>query len=149
MKIALIGKLQSKLYAPYWDKEWQIWGCNKHIDFDIIPRYDLWFDIHKNPQTYSEIPQDKLILRDNDFIEWCNKELEGNYLNSSFAYMIMYAIKQGATEISLYGCGFYSDEEIRKQQKENVRELLFYCKGKGIKIYSFEKSLTEEYEVYG
>lgn len=145
MKIAIVGKLPSKQYAPYYNKEWQIWGCNKHT----VPRYDLWFDIHKQPQRYPEIPQDKLILRDDSFIEWCNKTLSGDYLNNSIAYMIMYAVKLGATEISLYGCGFYLDSEIRKKQLQNVRELLFYCKGKGIKIYSFEKSLIEGYKVYG
>lgn len=149
MKIAIIGKMHSKFYAPYWDKDWQIWGCNKHKDFATIPRYDLWFDIHKHPQAYPEIPQNKLILRDNNFIEWCNKELGGNYLNGSIAYMLMYAIKLGATEISLYGCGFYLDSEVRGQQLQNVRELLFYCKGKGIKVYSIEESLTKEYEIYG
>ena len=149
MKVAILGKLQSKLYAPFWEKDWEIWGCNKHIDFDILPRYTRWFDIHRNPQQYPEIPQDKLILRDEKFIEWCKEQLDGNYINSSFAYMMMYALKEGFTEISLYGCGFYSEDEIRKKQKENVRELIFYLKGKGTKVYSFEKSLTEEYKVYG
>ena len=36
-KIAILGKLETKYYAPFDDPEWEIWSMNKHIDEQFIP----------------------------------------------------------------------------------------------------------------
>lgn len=148
MKVAILGKLPSKFLAPFEDKEWQIWGCNVHKDMDKIKRYDLWFDIHKNPSIYN-IPSNKLITRDKYPLDEVVSLLGGFYLNNSISYMIMYAVLQGATDIELYGVKLCCGEEIRTQQLQNVREILFFCKGKGINVFSIEKNVTEGYALYG
>ena len=148
LKVAIIGKLPSKYQAPFADTTWAIYGCNKHVDMAKIPRYSLWFDIHRNPSNYT-IPPDKLITRDKYPLEEVTSLLGGNYLNNSISYMVMYAVLQGATDISLYGVSLSTGEEIRTKQLNNLREILFYCKGKNIKVSSYESNVLAEYPLYG
>ena len=147
LKVAILGKLPSKYQAPFADTTWQIWGCNVH-DMSKIPRFDLWFDIHRNPSNYT-IPPDKLITRDKYPLEEVISLLGGNYLNNSISYMIMYAVLQGATDISLYGVSLSTGEEIRTKQLNNLREILFFCKGRGIKVSSIEENVLATYPLYG
>ena len=63
--------------------------------------------------------------------------------------MIAYAILQGAEEIGLWGVRLDTGEEIRTKQLNNVRELLFFAKGRGIKVYSYEDNLLAQYKLYG
>ena len=149
LKIAIIGKLPSKFQAPYDDSSYQIWGCNVHEDMYKIPRYDLWFDIHNKPSRYNNIPEEKLFLRKDFNFDKAKKLLGGDYLNNSMSIMVMEAIMREADEIRLYGCRLDSDSEIRTKQLENLRELLFFAKGKGIKVYSYENNVLREYERYG
>lgn len=146
MKVAILGKLPSKFLAPFEDKEWQIWGCNVHKDMAKIKRYDLWFDIHNNPSKY-DITSD-IITRQNYPLDEVLSLLGGYYLNNSISYMIMYAVLKGATEIGLYGVRLECGEEIRTQQLQNTREILFYCKGRGIKVFSIEENVLAGYPLY-
>ena len=64
--------------------------------------------------------------------------------------MAAFAILEGYTEIELYGMRFDAESEIRKQEYHNVRELIFFAKGRGIKISCpVDKLLMREYELYG
>lgn len=148
-KIAIIGKLPSKFNAPYNDNEWEIWGCNVHQDMYKIPRYDKWFDIHLYPYKFYQIPPEKLILNDTKFRQECKKVLGGNYIANSMTYMVLYAVLRAkATHIYLYGCALNTKDEDRTKQLQNLREILFFCKGRGIKVYSEEKNVLEEYPIY-
>ena len=148
LKVAILGKLPSKYQAPFADTTFQIWGCNVH-DMSKIPRFDLWFDIHKNISSYNENIRAKLITRDKYPLEKVLDLLGGNYLNNSISYMIMYAVLQGATEIALFGVSLSNGEEIRTKQLNNLREILFYCKGRGIKVSSIEENVLATYPLYG
>lgn len=148
LKVAIIGKLPSKFKAPFGDTDWEIWGCNVHKDFEQIPRYDKWFDIHTKPANYPLIPKEKLYLRDEVFILKMNKLLEGDYITNSMVYLVLYAIYLGAKEIALYGCRLDSVEEDRTKQLQNLREILFYAKGKGIEVFSWEDNILADYEMY-
>ncbi len=44
-KIAIVGTAPSKAQAPYGDKDWEIWGCNRSC-FDL-ERWDCLFEIHR------------------------------------------------------------------------------------------------------
>ena len=144
MKVAILGKCNGKLHAPYSNKQWQIWGCNKHKDFEKILRYDLWFDIHKKRYEYN-IPAEKLVTFKTYPFEEVNKELFNgkNFCNNSISYMIAYAIYKGATDISLYGCKFDIDFEQRKAEKQNVINMLYFAMGKGLNVESYEGLLAE------
>ena len=64
--------------------------------------------------------------------------------------MIAYAILLNYKEIALYGMRFTLDSEHRRQEYFNVRELIFFAKGKGIKITApFDDIMLKEYKPYG
>lgn len=147
-KIAIIGKLPSKFKAPFNDKDWCIWGCNVHSDMKQIPRFDLWFDLHINPATYKGIHKSKLITATKYPYKDAIELLGGRYFNSSMIYMVVYAILQGATDIALYGVRLDSPDEVRTQQLNVLRNVLFFAKGRGINVTSIEDNILTEYELY-
>ena len=128
-KIAILGKLETKYNAPFDDTSWEIWSMNKHWDEDMIPRVDVWFDIHKVPQK-----EDADILRDDFPFEECHKLAGGNYFNNITSYLIAYAILQEAEDIALYGMRFISDHNHRSLELDNVRQWIFFAKGRGINV---------------
>lgn len=148
LKVAILGKLPSKYQAPFADTTYQIWGCNVHHDMANIPRFDLWFDIHSNPSVYN-IDKNKIIKAKDYPLDEAISLVGGHFFNNSISYMIAYAILKGAEEISLYGVRLDNGEEIRTKQLQSVRELLFFAKGRGIKVYSYENNVLAEYKLYG
>ena len=144
-KVAILGKLPTKFKAPFEDKEWDIWTLNKHIDCEKLPRVDLWFDIHSRG-----IYEKANITRENYPFKEAEELAGGQYFNNSISYMIAYAILKGYKEIALYGMRFTTDNEHRRGEYQNVREWIFYCKGKGIKVTAPEDSIMlQEYKLYG
>lgn len=143
-KVAILGKLQTKLYAPYWDKDWDIWTLNYNYD-TVLPRVTLWFDIHtNNPNPQADI------TRVNYPFEEVEKLIGGQYFNNTISYMIAYAILKGYEEIALYGMRFVTDNQPRIEQYANVRELIFFAKGKGIKVTApYDVVMLKEYNLYG
>ena len=144
-KLVILGKLKTKFQAPFDDKSYDIWAFNKHDDEDLIPRVDIWFDVHNtgfNPNANvlrKDLPIDDLI-----------NLVGGKYFNNSVSYLIAYAILQDYKEILLYGMKFINDDERRKGEYNNVRELIFFAKGKGIKIDApVDKIMMQDYELYG
>lgn len=128
-KIAILGKLETKYEAPFDDPSWEIWSMNKHADEQFIPRVDKWFDIHINPDK-----PDADILRDDFPFEECHKLAGGRYFNNITSYLIAYAILLGVTDLALYGMRFTIDHERRQRERENVRQWIFFAKGKGVNV---------------
>lgn len=144
-KVAILGKLPTKFKAPFNDLDYDIWAFNWHEDVDKLKRVDKWFDIHRNnPNPIANIN------RNNFPFQECSHLVGGNYFNNTASYLIAFAILEGYTEIELYGMRFDAESEIRKQEYHNVRELIFFAKGRGIKISCpVDKPLMREYELYG
>lgn len=141
-KVAILGKLQTKFYAPFWDESWDIWTLN--YNEGVLPRIDLWFDIHKNPNPKADITRGNYPFKDAESL------LGGQYYNNSISYMIAYAILKGYTEIALYGMRFTTDNQPRAEQYHNVRELIFFAKGRGIKVTApYDDIMIQEYSLYG
>lgn len=143
-KVAILGKLHTKFKAPFDDNSWDIWGFNYH---KIMPqRYSLWFDIHAN--GYNPIAN---ITRKNFPFKEVENLVGGQYFNNSVSYLIGYAILKDYKEIALYGIRFLRDaDERRGGQYSNVRELLFFAKGRGIKISApYDSILLNQYPLYG
>ena len=128
-KIAILGKLETKYEAPFEDPSWEIWSMNKHADEEFIPRVDKWFDIHIEPDK-----KDADILREDFPFEECHKLAGGRYFNNITSYLIAYAILQGVTDLALYGMRFTIDHERRQRERENVRQWIFFAKGRGINV---------------
>jgi hypothetical protein len=139
-KICILGKLPSKFYAPFNDTSWEIWSMNKHKDEMLIPRVDKWFDLHKIP-----VKPDADILRDDFPMEECFDLVGGHYFNNTSSFLVAYAILQGATDIALYGMRFDIDHSHRQAEYYNMRELIFFAKGRGINITSYEEVLMAPY----
>lgn len=144
-KIAILGKLPSKYEAPFEDKSWEIWSMNKHSDVALLPRVDVWFDLHKDKEASTYNKKAKITV-DNFPFEKCHELLGGRYFNNTAAYLIAYAILQGATEIALYGMRFTADHERRRNEYHNVRELIFFARGKGVKVTApVDRIMVREY----
>lgn len=143
MKVAILGKLASKFNAPFDDDTWEIWTLNYHKE--ELPRISRWFDIHaNNPNPKADITRSNFPFKE------CEKLVGGQYFNNTIAYMIAYAILNGYKEIALYGMVFNAEHEHRRNgEYQNVRELIFFAKGKGIKITAFDKEMLKEYPLYG
>lgn len=144
-KVAILGKVKTKFKAPFSDKSWDIWSMNIHSDAAKLPRVDLWFDIH------SVKPNPDADIKRKDFpIEEAEDLVRGKYFNNSVSYMIAYAILKGYEEIALYGMRFKDDKASRRSEYQNVRELIFFAKGRGIKVTApADKIMLKEYERYG
>lgn len=141
-KVAILGKLVSKYNAPFWDMSYDIWTCNYN---EPLPRVDHIFDIHShgaNPKA--------TITRSNYPFKEAETLVSGNYYNNTFSYMIAFAVLLQYKEIELYGVRLYDDHEIREYQRQNVRELIFFARGRGIKVTApADECLLEEYPLYG
>lgn len=143
-KLAILGKLDTKYKAPFNDDSFDIWSVNKHCDEANIPRVDVWFDLHKEM-----VKPDADINRENFPFDDVENLLGGNYFNNSISYLIAYAILQGYKEIHLYGMRFNSEGEERHREYQNVRELIFFAKGKGIKVYApYDNIMIKQYDKY-
>ena len=144
-KLAILGKLSTKFNAPFNDNDYQIWAFNIHTDEKRLKRVDLWFDIHSrgfNPKA--------TITRQNFPFKECEELVGGQYFNNSVSYLIAYAILQGYREIELYGMRFNAGFEAKRDgEYQNVRELIFFAKGLGVKITAPCDDLLKEYPVYG
>lgn len=143
-KLAILGKLPTKHRAPFNDKNWDIWAFNIHSD--MLPRVTKWFDIHAtgaNPNAD--------ITRANFPFKECEELVGGQYFNNSVSYLIAYAILQGYKEIALYGMRFDAAHETRRNgEYQSVRELIFFAKGRGIKVTApADRTMLQEYELYG
>jgi hypothetical protein len=136
LKVALIGTApSSRDLAPYHDQGWKIWACSPG-NMNCCPRVDLWFELHSNLMWKEHESYGK------PYIEWLNQqpfpvymqnnnlvprampfpwyemveEFGRDFFTSSFAWMMALAIKQGATEIALYGIDMASRDEYIRQR---------------------------------
>lgn len=128
-RFAILGKLESKFFAPFEDTDVTIISMNKHVDEILIPRVDFWFDLHEVPDK-----QDADFKKYNFPFEDCHKLVHGKRFCTTAAYLIAWCVLQGATEISLYGMRFTPDHERRIRELHNVREMIYFCWGRGITI---------------
>lgn len=133
----ILGKLESKYLAPYENPDITIISMNSHYDEYLLPRVDLWFDIHEEPTR-----EKADYTKDNFPFEECEKLVHGKRFVTTTAYLIAWCILQGATKISLYGMRFTDDGNPRRQRElHNVREMLFFCMGRGIEIEVCEEDI--------
>ena len=143
-KLAILGKLETKRKAPFNNPDWDIWAFNFHKE--PLPRVTLWFDIHaKGANPCADIKRENFPFKE------CESLVGGNYFNNTVAYLIAYAILQGYEEIALFGMKFNAEHEKRRNgEYQNVRELIFFAKARGIKISApFDKEILKDYPLYG
>ena len=136
LKVALVGTApSSRMLAPFGDPSWKIWGCSPG-NMNALPRYDAWFEIHANlmwPEHASYGPayiewlktlvvpvymQDQSQVPNATPFPWreLTAEFGEDFFTSSFAWMMAFAMQQGAAEIALYGIDMASRDEYILQR---------------------------------
>lgn len=136
LKVALIGTApSSRMLAPFNDPSWKIWACSPG-NMNTMPRVDIWFELHSNllwpehesygrpyiewlkqqpfpvyMQDQTQVPRATVFPKDELVAEYGD-----DFFTSSFAWMMALAIKQGATEIALYGIDMASRDEYILQR---------------------------------
>lgn len=162
--IALVGFADTKVDAPFDNKEIEIWSLN---EFGLdLPRCDYLFQIHnldiiknnkKDPKhldkllkfegklftqkSYKEIPNGKAY----PFKKMVGKY--GNIFSSTMDYMISYAIESGVGRIELYGMDMALYSEYQRQ-RPTFMYFIGLAKGKGIDVWIHPKSGLITYERY-
>jgi hypothetical protein len=136
LKVAMIGTApSSRMLAPFNDPSWKIWACSPG-NMNTLPRVDVWFELHSNllwpehenygrpyiewlktqpfpvyMQDQTQVPRATVFPKDELVAEFGD-----DFFTSSFAWMMALAIKQGATEIALYGIDMASRDEYIRQR---------------------------------
>lgn len=136
LKIAIVGTApSSRSLAPVNDPTWTIWACSAGNQ-NMLSRVDAWFEIHSNllwpehehfGRPYLEWLNQQsfpVYMQDNSLIsraltfpkEEMVREFGPYFFTSSFAWMMAFAIKQGAKEIGLWGVDMASRDEYILQR---------------------------------
>jgi len=169
MKVALVGSApSSNLLAPFADPSWKIWACSPD-NAGKLPRVDLWFELHGdlgwpeyqhwavpylawlNEQSFPVYAQDQsFIARATTFPKPELIRRFGCYFfTSSFAWMIAYAIAEGATDIGLFGIDMSTDDEYLRQ-RPGFQHFLMLAMSMGIKIMApNESDILQPSPLYG
>lgn len=150
MRAAIVGGAPSgKLaFTNHWD---EIWGLGNQLQkyhgqpftklFEIHddlsehdPQYPLWLANHKIPLLVSE----KFPVQTPEHVSVYPKErakaIFSDGLSSSPAYMMAYAILEGATEIGIFGVDMAVNDHEYFKQRPAMYAWIGYAKGRGIKI---------------
>lgn len=154
MKVAIVcGSPSSEMLAPFEDKSWEIWVLGNRIDHYKGKRVTRIFEVHNNLSEHPNITKyvDYLSNQDAPIVTgetWPKptqnavpypyravQELYGSlYLTSSPAYMIAYALLDGATEIGLYGVDLSVSDHEYFWQRPCVEAWIGFAKGRGVKV---------------
>jgi hypothetical protein len=134
--IAILGShSQTRLKAPFKDKEWEIWACSPANMGNVLPRVDAWFEMHIPAQSETR-PDDYIAYLKTLPVVYVRdgvaaKDIPGSVLypdadmkarfgpfffTSSIAYLFALAIDQGPDQIGLWGVHMASTEEYRDQK---------------------------------
>lgn len=149
-KLAIIGGSPSAKLAPYHDPEFECWGLGNQADRH--PRIHKLFEIHDNlsehPEGYAQWLVDTgipLVVGDKfpvkaDHVEIypeadVGKLLGSEYLTSSPAYMLAYAILKGYKDIWFYGIDMAVDDHEYFKQRPCFEAWCGYAKGLGIELH--------------
>jgi len=154
-KVAIVGYTPTRVYAPYDDERWEIWGLNDLYRWkNEVPRWTRWFNMHQDrPSPGARTPYAKcleeyakwdcpvyLLEKHPDIpnsVKYPLKEVIdefGGYFTNSISYMIALAIYEGFDEIGVWGVDMATDTEY-DHQRPSCEYFLGIAVGRGIKVY--------------
>ena len=157
MKIVILGSSSTSLAsAPWYEPGTEFWAsASFYRDHpQMADRVDCWFELHPHIEQLSPgwldwaiENQPRCFLRDrNEQLDNSHTypieiiaERFGSYFTSSVAYMLAYAIEQGAEWIGLYGVDMATMGE-HLYQKANCEHLLGVALGAGVEVMIPETS---------
>lgn len=159
-KIAIVcGAPTSEHLAPFDDESWEIWvlgnRLNKHEGRRITRVFEIHDDLseHGDPVKYAQWVVDHgypMVVGEGFPVKAENvtvfpfaesRKLFGStYLTSSSAYMVSYAILEGATHIGVYGVDMAVDDNEYFWQRPCMEAWIGFAKGRGIDVRIHESS---------
>jgi hypothetical protein len=154
-KIAIVGRAATHVFAPWHDKEWEIWG----MPWISYPRVDRLFEIHDQESTdllppesgdpswlpkaqelYPDIPvycDPSRMWAFKTAIEYPLEEIKAFLpilsLETTISYMIAQALYEGVDEIGLFGIHMMGRGEFQ-WQRPSVTYLVGLAQGRGVKV---------------
>ena len=155
--VALVGFAETtRDLAPWDDPDTEIWGLNEAYLQPFMKRWDRWFQLHPednfNRDTNTNDPDHPKWLRKKhkkpiylqeaypyipDAIKYPLDEVianYGDYLMSSFAFMLALAMLEGFERIELYGFEMGTHTEYH-YQKANAEYLIGFARGAGFDVW--------------
>lgn len=170
MKVAIVGTCpSSRMLAPFNNPDWEIWACSVD-NMNRLPRVDRWFELHgdlgwENPpsweapffawlnaQSFRLYVQNTWLFRP-DAIRFPAEEITGKFgtywFTSMFAWMMAFAIHEGATEIALFGADMAANSEYG-HQKPALRRFIEIAEAQGIRVGApLESDILQPPPLYG
>ncbi len=177
MKVAILGTVpESRQLAPFTDSEWSIWCCSPGNAHGVVPKVDVWFELHsvvdcKGQENKAWAPQ---------YFEWLKRQAFPVYMQepndlvpqatvfpvkmllkeffpfsriaftSSISMMMAYALHLGAEEIGIYGVDMAADTEAYTNQKAGCQVMMALAHQRGVKIQvPLESCLATPPPLYG
>jgi len=163
MKIGIVGNGINQEYLKEYEDEWELWSVNNLFHSFPSVKFSRWFEIHefslekgkvlrRGRGTYGNETIDqyldglnqlgipvymrqprKMIKKSRTFpFEKLTKKY-GSYFGCSFAWMIAFALEEGADSIGLFGVALDGNEYY--YQRPSVEYMLGLAKGQGKEIY--------------
>ncbi len=177
MKVAILGTVPAhKLLAPFDDPEWNIWICSAANRAGAVPTpagRTTWFELHgiddlKGAENKTWAPEYFAWLRAQSFPVYMQEPNDlvpqsvvfpRNILiekfgrlpfTSSVAWMIAFAIHQGATDIGIFGVDMAATEEHYGAQKFGCLRMMEVASELGINVQvPLESCLGQMPPLYG
>jgi hypothetical protein len=169
LKVALLGTApSSRMLAPFADTDWEIWVCSPGNQ-GAFPRVTRWFEIHGNMywpenkhygEPYIEWLKKQpfpVYMQHNEFVpnaipfpkDDMIKRFGRDFFTSSFAWMMAFAMSEGAAEIALYGIDMASRDEYILQ-RPGFYFFRYQAEQRGIKISApNESDIMQSPALYG
>lgn len=168
-KVAIVGFADSKVQAPFDDKDFEIWSINECWSDKAIKRVDVIFELHdlawikegkriKEHYTWLKNNKEIAIIMQKHFLEIPMSvpyplddivKKYGNYFTNTISEMIALAMEIGFKEIHLYGVNMATDTEYGAQ-RPSVEYFVGLARGKGITVYiPSESDLLKNFYIYG
>lgn len=154
MKVAIVGGApSSEFLAPYDDPSWEIWVLGNRLDRHLKRRVTRVFEVHNNLSEHGDIQKYAewllshnlpLIVGDRSPIvgkgvepypyELIEKMYGSLYLTSSPAYMLAYALLEGAKQIGIYGVDLSISDHEYFWQRPCMEAWIGFAKGRGVEV---------------
>ena len=167
-KVAIVGLSPSTRHqAPFFDGGFEIWGLNEN-HYTYFPRFDRWFDLHD--RKLMEQP-----WRNQDHLQWLKKcnapvymqsrhddipgsleypkdemiEEFGSYFTSTIPYMLALAIREGFSQIHLFGVDAMTQSGY-EDQRASIEYFIGIARGRGIHVcIPDDSNLLKAKRMYG
>lgn len=152
-KIAIIGGNDSWKKAPFDDNDWEIWVIGNQVQQFDHKRVDIIFEIHNDfsnrqegytkyltglefPMVVGKDFPDKTPSTEVFDLAKAKEMMGGNYLTSTPAYMMAYALysRPDLEEIGLWGIDMAVDSKEYFYEQAIAQLWIGFSRGKGVKV---------------